>query len=246
MERQIVLSAENFETFLRCLSLFKEPVCNDVDIKNGIVRQRTNDRFAIFEIDLTSIINDISIPIVSLKNKFDCLKCFQGQEVSIVVDDNSFIFTNQVTSWRIEKPDASFLDNVFIDDSNFSNLFTLDEEDLILNYTLSKSVSDMMRIFTAAFNVNAVQLSFEGETCTVSAKTAAKTELVKFVSGVITNQPLTATTNIVVTPFVSDHDGDTTIKSYRIEDKICLTKFSMEIANVTVNIFARSPLVVQE
>jgi hypothetical protein len=246
MERQITITTENFESFLRCLSLFKEPVCNDVDIKNGIIRQRTNDRFAIFEIDLSSIISDISFPIVSLKNKFDSFKWFQGRDVSISVDDTSVIISDGTTDWKMEKPDASFMDNSFIDDNSFSNLFTLSEESLLLSYIMPKSLSDGMRIFTSAFNVNSVQMLFEDQLCSISAKTAAKTESVKFVGGITVEQPLNATTSIVVTPFISDHDGDANIRSYRIEDKICLTKFTMDISNIAINIFARSPLVIQE
>ena len=58
----IEIDVEKFSTFLRCLTNLKE-ICNDVDIRNGVIRQRTSDLTAVFEMDLTSLIQDATIPI---------------------------------------------------------------------------------------------------------------------------------------------------------------------------------------
>ena len=72
---QVNLSMENYEQFLRCLSILKD-VCNDADIHGGILRQRTNDSANVFEINMTPIIRTLNIPLVNLKHKLDLLKIF--------------------------------------------------------------------------------------------------------------------------------------------------------------------------
>ena len=79
---RIEFDSEDFNTFLRCLMNLKE-ICNDVDIRGGMIRQRTNDLTSVFEMDLTSLITDAAIPITNLKKKLDLLKTFAGQDVAL-------------------------------------------------------------------------------------------------------------------------------------------------------------------
>ena len=55
MENQVNLDAGQFDEVLRVLFVLSN-VCNDVDIREGIIRQRTNDSATVFEVDLTSIL----------------------------------------------------------------------------------------------------------------------------------------------------------------------------------------------
>ena len=48
---RIEMDAEEFNEFLRCLLNLKE-ICNDVDIREGKIRQRSNDLTSVFEMDL--------------------------------------------------------------------------------------------------------------------------------------------------------------------------------------------------
>ena len=86
---RIEFDSEDFNTFLRCLINLKE-ICNDVDIRSGIIRQRTNDLTSVFEMDLTSIIGDVALPIAGLKKRLDLFKTFTGQNVvcEITVGEN--------------------------------------------------------------------------------------------------------------------------------------------------------------
>ena len=84
MTRTINLNEEEYNDFLRCLTNLKE-ICNDVDIRDGVIRQRSNDLTSVFEMNLSPIINDASIPITNLKKKLDLLKTFVGQEVTIEI-----------------------------------------------------------------------------------------------------------------------------------------------------------------
>ena len=86
MSQTIVLETEEYNDFLRCLINLRE-ICNDVDIRGGYIRQRSNDLTSIFEMDLTSLIGDSQIPITNLKKKLDLLKTFSGQSVTIEIEE---------------------------------------------------------------------------------------------------------------------------------------------------------------
>ena len=103
MSTTITLEAEQYNDFIRCLTNLKD-VCNDVDIRNGIIRQRTNGNVSIFEIDISTIVSDASFAIIDLKQKLDLLKTFQGQDVSIEIiepvpgNPGTFTFSDEFSS----------------------------------------------------------------------------------------------------------------------------------------------------
>ncbi len=113
MENQVNLDSVKYDELLRILLILKD-ICNDVDIRQGVIRQRTNDSATVFEIDLSSIISNINLPISELKSKLDILKCFSGEEVQITTTDDSFVVSDQYSMLRVKNPILEFLDNKFI------------------------------------------------------------------------------------------------------------------------------------
>ena len=69
------LDLTKFGELNRCLTIFKD-LCNDVEIRNGFIRQKTNDGSVVFEIDLTSLLGDLNIRFSNLKEKLDLFKVF--------------------------------------------------------------------------------------------------------------------------------------------------------------------------
>jgi len=237
----VTRSAEEFEKFLRCISLLKEE-CHDVDIRNGMIRQRTNDLSAIFEMDLSSVIPGLDIPLVNLKQKIDLLKCFSEQEVEITVNQRDFTFSDEHSSIRFDSPNLEFMDNKFIPDEEMNSIFTVDESDIILTHSIGKMISDRMKIITSSFNVNNVQVLFENGSAAITTRTQSKDQFAKLVSGIIPNRELEAITNIVSVPFVIDHDGDMVFSMYNVEDTACLNRISTAISDIDINVYCRSTL----
>ena len=102
MSTNLTLSAEEYNDFLRCLTNLKEE-CNDIDINGGIIRERSNDKTSIFQIDLNPILPDVTMSISDIKKKLDLLKVFAGQEVNIEcnTDGNGyFIFADSFSSLK--------------------------------------------------------------------------------------------------------------------------------------------------
>ena len=246
MESSIVLESGKFGEFLRCLSLLKE-ICNDIDIREGIIRQRTTDLASIFEINLQSILGNVDIPIVIIKQKLDLLKTFIDTEVKIDINDNEVIFSDEHSSLNIKSPDLDYMDNKFIPEDELANVLVLNEEDLLLSVDLPKNISDRIKTITQVFNVRNVSVDFERENASLNSKTNSKDQSAKFLSGITTEKILdfNGSTDIVVDPFIIDCDSDIQFKIFTTNNDICFSKFSTFISDIDINIYTRSMLVDQ-
>ena len=80
------LTVDGFNEFIRVLTNLKE-VCNDADIRDGILRQRSNNHTSVFEVDLRPVFDESNIALTNLKQKLELLKTFQGQEVEVTIED---------------------------------------------------------------------------------------------------------------------------------------------------------------
>jgi len=236
------LSAERYDEFLRCISLLKEDF-DDVDIRNGVVRQRTNDNSAVFEMDLNPIIPALNIPLTNLKQKIDLLKCFSEQEVEITVNERDYSFTDQYSSFRFTTPNLEFMNNKFMPDEEAESILVADESDCILNCSIEKIISDRIRVITSNFNVNNIRVIFEGDSASISTEAQSKDQYAKLVSGIMSNRDMNFVTNIVSIPFIIDHDGDMNFTMYNIQENVCLNRISTAISDIDINVYCRSSLV---
>jgi len=239
---EVNLDNTKFSDFLRVLSLLRD-ICNDCEIRGGILRQRTNDKANIFEIDLTSLVSNADILVSNLKQKLDLLKCFVGQEVKIEYNDQEVCFSDQFSVIKFVNPRLDFMDNKYISDDEFSRIFTLRDEDLLLDYEIQSTISERMKIIAQGFNIVSFQVLFEGDFSSIMATTTSKDQSAKIVSGIPVNQNFNCFSNLVVTPFVIDHDQNMNLKMYNVQETICVNKFSAAIGNVNINIFSRSQLI---
>jgi len=242
MENQVNLDSSKYEELLRCLFILKD-VCTDVDIRGGYIRQKTNDGSTVFEIDLTSIVSNLSIPIDKVKTKLDYLKWFSnGQEISIKTIDKYFYILNQVNEWEIQKVDLEYLDNKFISQEEFSRTIITDPEDLIISTQISKYVSDGIRIFSNSNNVNSLQTIFTGSVACICSRDQSKTNFAKFLSDIPSNRELNSSTNLVIIPFIIDHDGDMNFSMYDVGNYI-VNVFSTTVGSIGINLYTRAKMI---
>lgn len=252
MEATINLDSEQYNDFLRCLMNLKE-VCNDVDIRNGFVRQRSNDLTSVFEMDLSPLLTDATFAITDLKKKIDLFKTFLNQDVTItIVDnengDNHFIFSDQFSSIKFISPTLEFMDNKWMDEDELQNIFNINEEELILQTELSGIITDRIKLVTENFNTQAIQILFDGEEASIVASTQSKDQFAKLVAGIITNIVLeTATSILPIVPFVVDHDTDVEFRMYKDPNQeIALNKTSTTLGDIDLNVYARSAIIRDE
>jgi hypothetical protein len=250
MSTRISLEAEQYNDFIRCLLNLKD-VCNDVDIRNGIIRQRTNGNISIFEIDVTSMVGDASVAIIDLKQKLDLLKTFQGQDVDLEIieptpgDPGSFTFSDQYSSLKIVLPTPEFVDNKFMTEEELRSIFDSSEEDLIFEYDIPQLITDRVSVITTSFNVKSIRVDFDGDKVQVSAATQSKDQLATFVSDLETNMELEkSSAYISVIPFSIDHDTDIQFKMYKDPNQdVSLNNFSTQLGEIDINIFTRASII---
>lgn len=253
MSTTIALEAEQYNDFIRCLTNLKD-VCNDVDIRNGIIRQRTNGNISIFEIDISTIVQDASFAVIDLKQKLDLLKTFQGQDVNIEIvestpgDPGTFTFSDQFSSLRIVLPTPEFVDNKFMSEEELRSIFNSSEEDLIFEYDIPQLITDRVSVITTSFNVKSLRVDFNGETANITSATQSKDQLATFVSNLETNFEIEeASAYISVIPFSIDHDTDIEFKMYKDPNQdVTLNNFATQLGDIDINIFTRASIIRNE
>jgi len=244
MSQVIEMDEISYAAFLRSITIFKD-VCNDVDIREGIIRQRSNDNFSVLELDLTPIIEEIDMPISSLKNKLDLFKIFQGQdEVVIESNDDSFSISDKFTKITIEKPALEFLDNQFVSEEDRDSIFIMNEDDVLLASNISEQLSERITTITNSFDVGQIQVIFDGDKATICTKTQSKDQYAEIVSGIESEKDITAYSNLSSTPFKIDHDGDINFTMFMADEdkRVCSNRFETSIGDVSVSIYGRSEL----
>lgn len=247
LESSITLSSEQYNDFIRCLSTLQE-ICNDVVINQGVIRQRSNDNTSIFELDLNSIITDISISITNVKQKLNLLKTFQGQEVLININNEGFTFSDDFSSLEFLHPSADFMDNKYIERTELDSIFNVEEESLLFDFELSSIITDRIRIVTQTFNSPAIQVKFNKDTASINASSQSKDQFAKFIDNVEMNMELeNCSSNLSTLPFGIDHDTDVRFKMYKIANQdVALNGFSTVLGDVDINMYSRSSIVEDE
>lgn len=240
--REITIEAEAFENLINAFSILKD-ACNDIDIREGIVRQRSNDRTVIFELDLSSILTDISLPISNIKTKYDLFKMFLGNDVTLEIRDDDFIVKDNFSSLKFIKPSLDYIDNIFMTSDEINALFELNEEDQLLQIDISNTISDRLRVITGNFNVTSVQFFFTGEEAFLSASTQAKDQFAKLIENITLNKEVdNSVTNLPITPFVIEHDGNIDFSMYNDRDDQLISKSAATIGECDITVFGRSSL----
>jgi hypothetical protein len=135
------------------------------------------------------------------------------------------------------------MDNKYTTEEEFQRIFTLNDQDLLLDHEIQSRISERMKIIAQGFNIVSFQVVFNGDSASIEATTTSKDQSAKIVSGIPCNQTLQCFSNLVTTPFTLDHDGNLNLKMYNVQETICVNKFSMTIGDVNIFIYGRSQLI---
>lgn len=236
------LSEEQYNEFFRVISILKES-CEDLDIIGGVVRQRSTDNSSIFQIDLQSYLNNIDLPLSKLKQKIELLKMFTGNEVRISIDPEYCIFADEYSTLKFKKVLPDYLDNRFMSEEELNAIFNLSEESVILVTEVPNRISERINSIRQGFSITTIQINFEEATANMTAATQSKDQHARLMSDLITEASLTGSTDLLITPFVIDHDGDMSFKVYNVSDGVLVNKVETTIGNVDVVVYGKSRLI---
>jgi len=252
METSVNLDSDQFESFLKCLSNLKDS-CTDLDLRNGVIRQRSTDKSIAFEMDLTSLVDSgINISLIDIRTKLDMLKVFSGQEVEIKLDHGEtesspgiLTFSDQYSSLKINCPNSEFLDNKFINEEQFTHVYELSDEDLVMECEVSKMISDRIKIITQALHIPSIQIIFNGDTASIMASAQSKDQHAKFLQDIITNISLeNSFANLSLIPFTIEHDSEMSLKMFANDERnITMNSFKTSLGDIDINMYSRASIV---
>jgi len=254
LTKTIVLEADEYSEFMRCLSNLKD-ICNDADIRDGIIRQRSNDRTIIFEMDLKPLIQDATLPITDLKRKLDLLKIFTYDAVTIEINqeedeaESYFTFSDSQTALKFSFPHRDFLDNQIIDQEELDSLFYITEDDLLLHDELNSTITERIKVVSANFHTQVVQIRFETDKASITAATQSKDQFAVVKSDIMLNMTFDGNfyANLTTLPFGIDHDSNVVFSMYKDpKQDVLLNKVSTEVGPVSLNIYSRSSVMKDE
>jgi hypothetical protein len=253
MINTIVLDSEQYETFLNLLTSMKD-ICNDIDIQEGIIRQRSNDKNALFELDFSTILPSMSFVLIDLKKKLDLLKIFVGQDnitIKSYKDEpdiqNYFEFSDNYTRITFKEPSSDFIDNKFVTEQESSTTFAHNEADLLLQTNLSMLITNRVKIITTSFNTPAIQIFFDGEEASLRARTQSKDQTANILTNIQTNIMLEKCfVNITAIPFTIEHDSDMEMSMYQEPNNISMNILKTSCGTVDIVIYTKSVIISED
>ncbi len=241
-------------------------VCNDIDIRGTILRQRSDDKSVIIEMDLCKLLEGtVDLPIANLKQKLDLFNIFttgqmENQELFLEINENECVIYDQYTRVYLKNPKRKYLDNHFLEDDDMA-VITMEPDNLILRCEIPFLISNRIKTITKNFNSLVIRVMYEGNTAYMTSTTQAKDQQARFLDNIQMELDISdALTNLAVLPFIIDHDAGIFFESYvkntehkqKLIEKntsspiILLNKTTTEIENVPVSIYFRSSIVWKE
>jgi len=160
MADNVTLSEEQYKTFLKIVTTFKE-TCVDLDIREGKIFQKSNDFLHIYQCDVTSLIGGNSFPISNIKSKLNLLKLFKAptiyfQEDKVrIVEDKFYI--------DFVKPMTEYLDNKYLQDTELSSLVKVDDEYKIGECVFDRDILNKMKVIAQNFSTDSLSIYFDSE-----------------------------------------------------------------------------------
>lgn len=237
----IKLMSEEYKLFLKLISTLKIN-CDNVNIENGFIRQRDNSRRCIYEIDLTKLINNVSLSITSLKNKLDILSTFDKNDIEINVNNDMLSFSDDCSIIKFRNSSIIYMNNSFINIEEFNNIVLLNPEDEILSFNIDKTMSDKIKKISKSFKNENIQIKFNDDKASILALTDSKNQEITFIKNIEVIKNINGYTNIIVDPFIFDHDDLINLKIYLLDNDVCISKFETKFLDFNVNILTQSQL----
>lgn len=251
MDTTIVLPSDLYEEFFNCIANLRD-ICTDVIIKESIIRQRTDDKNSIFEMDMTDIFNDqVNIPISYFKTKFDLFKIFLGQEVTFKihevesVDDSWYEISDSFSRIKFDFPSEDFLQNEFVTTEELAAIVTCTEDDIILDTQIDKTITERVKTITTNFQTHFVKMAFHNERMSLGAIDPSKTNHVFFMENLEVDMEFDEDyfSNMTRIPFLINHDTAFSFQLFKNpEEMILQNKISTSIGAVPISIYCQSQL----
>ena len=244
MERKIKLQAKDFSNFLRCLYEILG-ICNAADIRGGVLRQRSNNKLMLLEMNLIPLISDSDILISDLMKTLTSMGGLRDQEVQITITSDSICFSGQRShsSFKFANPDPSFMTNTFIPTEEFDKMIICKEEDLILEHVVTKKISASLDRKCFKFKMGDFLVCFDGRVASITFSAPGKNYYSEIERGIPVKKSFKGIADVIAAPLFMDHDRNMVLRIYNYQKDMFINKFSTLIGKIPFNIYGRSRLI---
>jgi len=247
MSETVSVQRDDFTKLLGAMKLI-ENCCTDCDIVDGKIRQKTNDRHSIIEIDVSDILGSNELCLSLIKQKVSLLRAFElddnvtvdDENIAIELNDEGYTFIDPLSKMTFRKPLKKFLDNSYISEDEFSSMITLSEENLVLNYEISAYMSKRIKNICEGFNNEIVQCELNGLAAELKIYTVNRENSATVSNEISLNREM-PTKNFKMTylPFAMDINSDITLSAYQTNAEVLLCKFEQKFYGVPVVLFTQ-------
>lgn len=250
----ITIDRPVFSKLTSALSVIQD-ICVDCDIREGLIRSKSNDRKNVVVIDLTSAIGRRNLSFSQLKMKLSLLKTFeldmssnnQDSNNSIIIEatDSDFRFSDSLSKLMMRKPIENYLENKFMDSQDFqtSIMDCCREDNLLFNYSIDNYLKNRISQICNTFRCDAVSFEFKGNHCLLSTETKSKDNISKLAQQITLNSIVDnkkcSLNNI---PFVLNIQSGLTISCYKVGDSACMFKSDLVYYGIPVTIYSKARL----
>lgn len=244
---KVTLDEKQWKSFCKTLQgLGKQ--CNDADINDGVIRQRSNDVGAIFEVDMTAMLGSSTFTIPNIKGKLNILKNLTGQ-VSIEADQNKVLFSDGDASYNMPAADQNYLDNKFMSKQVLDSILPSESQQAtpLLKTKIEKKNLKRMRNAVSTFHINTYKVVFEGHSASIIVEqgyggSKGLKPSMEVTKDIPLSEPTTGYMNLTRSLFQSfDYDGDIGWEINR-GDNAFLSKHYGSIGDVTTLTYTRGEL----
>jgi len=247
MSESLSIQRDQFTKLLGSMKLI-ETSCTDCDICNGKIRQKTNDRHSIIEIDVSGILEDKDLSLSLIKQKVSLLKTFElddnvtvdDENILIEFDDTNYTFIDPLSKMSFRKPAKKFLDNKFISDEEASNMLNVSEENLVFETDISAYMSKRIKSICEGFNNETIQCDLENYSASLKISTINKENLATVVNDISLNREMPKKNfKMIYLPFSLDINSDVKFSAYHASSDVLMCKFDQKYYGVPVVIYTQ-------
>lgn len=247
MSSSITIKRDEFTKLLGSIKLV-ENCCTDCDAVGGKIRQKTNDRHCIVEINVSSVLQSNDLCLSLVKQKVQLLKTFelddnvtvQDANIGIEFNDGDYVFMDPLSKMVFRKPLKKFLDNTFITDEEFTSMIRLSEENLIFSHTISAYMAKRIKNICEGFNNETIQGDLENLEASLKIYTMNKENVATVIQGIALNKQMPKRSfKMIYLPFSMEINSDVVLSAYQVGADVLLCKFEEKFYGIPITIYTQ-------
>lgn len=244
---KVTLNKKQWQSFCKILQGLARQ-CYDADIIDGVIRQRANDTSAIFEVNMTSMLDSLTFPICPIKDNLGLLKDLVGP-VTIERGQNKVVFSDDLSCYNMPPANKNHLDNKFMSEQELDPILQSHAQRTtpLIIHTIEKTNLKRIHMALATFHAKSYKVVFESRTaflCLEQGDTTSKGSRLsmELIRNLPLSKPITGHMYLPASPYNSfDYDGNIVWEIYKTENWI-LSKHYWSIGDVTALIYTRGKI----